>query len=70
MRVFIPDIDTAKSDIDTAKILQPIVSGKITKNPTIILQMKRSTTKVFEAVQKTRRRVLSGLKTLGYASCF
>ena len=39
-------------------------------DPRIILQMSRSTTNVFEAVQKTGSMCLIGFKTRGAAECF
>ena len=48
-------------------ILQVIFSGKIIVNSRIILQMSRSTTTVFEAVQKPHSMCF-GVETLDYAS--
>ena len=58
------------SDKDTAKLHVQFFGGKITPNLNIECKNELIYIRYFEAVQKTRNRVLSGLKTIGFASSF
>ena len=62
MSVFISDNDTAKLYVEFFRLNNP-KSKYQCKNELIYIRD-------FEAVQKTRSRVLSGVKTHGFASSF